>query len=64
MRKVLLSDTLFLVLFTLLVMTLGAWLSGIFVYPFGLLILIPCLLARWLHLYGTYSERANPSKFR
>lgn len=59
MLKVLLFDRLFQVLIVLIVTTFSAWAFAIFVYPFGLLVLLSVTCARLLHLCAMQDGRAN-----
>ncbi len=62
MLKVLLSDRLFQALLVLLIATISAWAYSIFIYPFGLLVLLSLTTARALHLHATQNARANPAR--
>jgi len=47
-----LADRLLLILLVALLLTLGLFLAGVFVYPFGLVVLLLLAIARVLHLHG------------
>ncbi len=59
MLKILRPDLPLLALALLLCTTVGFWLAGVSVYPFGLLVLLSAFTARILHLIGKHSRNAR-----
>lgn len=52
-----LTDPVVLLLLVLLLATLVAFLTGVFPYPFGLLVLVALLAGRLMQLHGTGRHR-------